>query len=182
LMTYGWAILIIAIVLAILFKLGVFSGANLTGTSCLGAPGFSCSDPVLSATTGLLSFNFGQSTGSQIYNVVMTCAAVSDSAGYPYTGGSSTNWSLIATNGVAGTVVSGTLDTEPPSSSALVIANGQSLTISSLPCYSASGIASTSSTFSVGSTFQGSVWVGYATSPGGTMQTQKALTISAKAS
>ena len=28
LMTYGWAILIIAVVLAVLFQLGVFSGGN----------------------------------------------------------------------------------------------------------------------------------------------------------
>ncbi|MGC8572244.1 MAG: hypothetical protein ACP5LH_03120, partial [Candidatus Micrarchaeia archaeon] len=60
LMTYGWAILIIAIVLAILFKLGVFSGASLTGTSCIGTVGWSCSG--LSYGASGLSFTLGQST------------------------------------------------------------------------------------------------------------------------
>jgi hypothetical protein len=32
LMTYGWAILIIAIVLAALFSLGIFSSSSLVGT------------------------------------------------------------------------------------------------------------------------------------------------------
>jgi hypothetical protein len=34
LMTYGWAILIIAVVLGALFSLGVFSGSNLLGSAC----------------------------------------------------------------------------------------------------------------------------------------------------
>ena len=37
LMTYGWAILIIAVVLGVLFQIGVFSGANLTPKAHAGA-------------------------------------------------------------------------------------------------------------------------------------------------
>ena len=61
LMTYGWAILIIAVVLGALFSLGVFSGTSLLGTTCIASSGYYCSDLVLHG--GTLSFNFGQSTG-----------------------------------------------------------------------------------------------------------------------
>jgi len=61
LMTYGWAILIIAVVLGALFSLGVFSGASLLGTTCIASSGYLCTGLVLHG--GTLSFNFGQSTG-----------------------------------------------------------------------------------------------------------------------
>jgi len=60
LMTYGWAILIIAVVLAILYQLGIFGGSSaLTGTSCLAATGYLCSTPQLN-TEGNLIVQFGQ--------------------------------------------------------------------------------------------------------------------------
>ncbi|MGC8652322.1 MAG: hypothetical protein ACP5UH_03690 [Candidatus Micrarchaeia archaeon] len=58
LMTYGWAILIIAIVIAALFSLGVFSSASYMGTTCIAESGFLCSKPVLSGTT--LTLTLGQ--------------------------------------------------------------------------------------------------------------------------
>jgi len=61
LMTYGWAILIIAVVLGALFSLGVFSGASLLGTTCIASSGYLCTGLVLHG--GALSFTFGQSTG-----------------------------------------------------------------------------------------------------------------------
>jgi len=61
LMTYGWAILIIAVVLGALFSLGVFSGASLLGTTCIASSGYLCTGLVLHG--GTLSFTFGQSTG-----------------------------------------------------------------------------------------------------------------------
>jgi len=61
LMTYGWAILIIAVVLGALFSLGVFSGTSLLGTTCIASSGYYCSGLVLHG--GTLSFTFGQNTG-----------------------------------------------------------------------------------------------------------------------
>ncbi len=46
LMTYGWAILIIAIVLAALYVLGVFNGSTFIGTSCSPAYGALCTSPI----------------------------------------------------------------------------------------------------------------------------------------
>ena len=60
LMTYGWAILIIAVALAILYQLGIFGGSSaLVGTSCLAATGYLCGAPQLN-TTGNLIVQFGQ--------------------------------------------------------------------------------------------------------------------------
>ncbi len=62
LMTYGWAILIIAIVLAALFSLGVFSSSSFTGTVCVASSGFLCSNPILHA--GNFVATIGQATGT----------------------------------------------------------------------------------------------------------------------
>ena len=62
LMTYGWAILIIAIVLGALFSLGVFSSSSFIGTTCIPASGYFCSNPVLH--NGNFVATVGQSTGT----------------------------------------------------------------------------------------------------------------------
>jgi len=59
LMTYGWAILIIAVVLGALFQLGVFNSSSFLGTGCIAQPGFYCNNPVLS-TSGVLTVTVGQ--------------------------------------------------------------------------------------------------------------------------
>ena len=56
LMTYGWAILIIAVVLGALFSLGVFG--NLLGNHCVTTPGWSCISATLS-TNGILTMKIG---------------------------------------------------------------------------------------------------------------------------
>ena len=58
LMTYGWAILIVAVVLGALYSLGVFGGANFLGGTCVASPGYLCSNPLL-ATDGTLSIVYG---------------------------------------------------------------------------------------------------------------------------
>ncbi|MGA3020943.1 MAG: hypothetical protein ABSD68_03275 [Candidatus Micrarchaeales archaeon] len=64
LMTYGWAILIIAVVLGALFSLGVFSGASLIGTSCIASSGFYCSGlTYVHSAPGVFTVTIGQSTG-----------------------------------------------------------------------------------------------------------------------
>ena len=58
LMTYGWAILIVAVVLGALYSLGIFNGVNFLGGTCVAAPGYLCGNPLLS-TGGTLSFTYG---------------------------------------------------------------------------------------------------------------------------
>ncbi|MDE1856452.1 MAG: hypothetical protein KGH98_00025 [Candidatus Micrarchaeota archaeon] len=74
LMTYGWAILVIAVVLGALFSLGVFSSSSVLPQGCVAASGYLCSGQVLlpnaanAITPTSLTFTFGQNTGSTIYN------------------------------------------------------------------------------------------------------------------
>jgi hypothetical protein len=150
LMTYGWAILIIAVVLGSLFQLGVFNSASLTGISCTASPGYLCRSPTM-VTTGLVSFTFGQSTAYPLYNFQLACAASADSSGTP---NPLTAFNSISSNGAA----------LPSSSVGNTLANGQSLVISSLPCYSSSGAQL--GTQSIGSSFSGYIWVNYTNGAG----------------
>ncbi len=56
LMTYGWAILIIAIALSALFALGVFKPT--VTNACIADSGYLCASPVMN-TSGYLSVEFG---------------------------------------------------------------------------------------------------------------------------
>ncbi|MDE1860496.1 MAG: hypothetical protein KGH72_02145 [Candidatus Micrarchaeota archaeon] len=62
LMTYGWAILIIAIVMVALYFLGILGGNNVS-TACLAQPGYICGNPAFSSVTGNLIVTVGQNTG-----------------------------------------------------------------------------------------------------------------------
>ncbi|MFP3289196.1 MAG: hypothetical protein RXO35_02080 [Candidatus Micrarchaeota archaeon] len=97
LMTYGWAILIIAVVLGALFSLGVFSGSSLLGTSCVASPGYLCQNPVLS-TSGTLTFSFGQNTGATVYNAIVYVEpqAASPGSSAPFFSSNYTNVGTLA--------------------------------------------------------------------------------------
>ena len=73
LMTYGWAILIIAVVLAALFELGVFNGSNLAPQACIAQAGFVCKNPVYTANG--IGITFGQTTGMEYFDSFMFIAA-----------------------------------------------------------------------------------------------------------
>jgi hypothetical protein len=60
LMTYGWAFLIIAVVLGALFQLGAFSGSSLIGSSCVASAGLKCSEMTLTHANGWLALKIGQ--------------------------------------------------------------------------------------------------------------------------
>ena len=137
LMTYGWALLVIAIVLVALFALGVFNGSSFLSTSCVASSGYICSQPVAlpnGASSVMVTINFGQNTGSTAYNAVVALAPQSsalNSAGYPTT---------ITTNSL-GTLSAGSI---------------QSINFL---------VPSTefTSTNAIGSQFSGYVWLNYST-------------------
>ncbi|MDE1856423.1 MAG: hypothetical protein KGH49_04295, partial [Candidatus Micrarchaeota archaeon] len=58
LMTYGWAILVVAIVLGLMFGLGAFSARGVISNSCLTSAGYLCQNPILNST-GWLGMKFG---------------------------------------------------------------------------------------------------------------------------
>ncbi len=185
LMTYGWAILIIAVVLGALFSLGVFSGSSLLGTSCIASPGYSCSNPILN-NAGTLSFTFGQNTGSTIYNVELACAATSTGTGQPSStalGGGYNSLLLSASGGGSPGLANGITG----GVSTLVgnqLSSGQTVQISGWPCYGTTGSALGSQ--SIGAAFSGFIWMNY-TSSQCTMEasgcpwlTAKVLTVTVK--
>ena len=71
LMTYGWAILIIAVILAALYDIGVFGGITSLGNSCIAVSGFTCTNTTLDSS-GLFSFTFGY-VGQNITIVGFAC-------------------------------------------------------------------------------------------------------------
>jgi len=74
LMTYGWAILTIAIILATLYYLGVFRTTTFVRPTCALEPGFSCySFKFVEGAKGL-ELDFGQAKGTSIRVTAMGCS------------------------------------------------------------------------------------------------------------
>ncbi len=73
LMTYGWALLIIAVVLAAMFQLGIFNPGQFAGQECILPAGLSCINSYL-FTNGMLSINILQSTTSPINVTGYNCS------------------------------------------------------------------------------------------------------------
>ncbi len=63
LMTYGWALLIISIVIVALVSIGVFNG-NPLGTTCIAGPGYTCQVISYSQTSGNVIVTIGQDSGA----------------------------------------------------------------------------------------------------------------------
>lgn len=73
LMTYGWAILVIIIVIAVLFYIGVLNPRNVTPTACTFPPGISCASYKLDINN-TLSLRIGQSLGHRINVTGINCS------------------------------------------------------------------------------------------------------------
>ena len=71
--TYGFAILAIAIVLAVLYTFGVFSRFTFVSSSCIAEAGYVCTNPMMN-TSGYLSFGFGQ-VGQYIMLTGFSCTS-----------------------------------------------------------------------------------------------------------
>jgi len=75
LMTYGWAIVVVAVVIGVLFALGVFSPSTGGSTnSCIAISGFRCSGAVLTSS-GILSMNIGQLISGPITVTSIGCTS-----------------------------------------------------------------------------------------------------------
>jgi hypothetical protein len=164
LMTYGWAILIIAVTLGALAFLGVFSGTGLLPTACIASSGYICNNPVYIHQTGgegNLIVTIGQSTGTQ-WNTANVYFVPQSSEGSVASGTSLTSASYVGSNtngGTGWTFPSGMQ---------------QSVTIQ---------IPTSSGTTPPGTSLQGYLWVTYTTSSAGAapLETEFA-TVTAKAS
>ncbi len=79
LITYGWAILIIAVVLAALFASGVFNPSHFAGQECVLSAGFSCLNYYL-YPNGILTLNLFQSTSGAINITSLGCDSAESTA------------------------------------------------------------------------------------------------------
>ena len=71
--TYGWAIIIIAVVLAALFELGLFSPGSFTSTTCVFPAEFGCLSAILYSTNSTISLNIQQAIQSNINVTSLAC-------------------------------------------------------------------------------------------------------------
>ncbi len=72
LITYGWAILIVAVALGVLWSLGLFSNKSVNNL-CVGAAGYVCSNPVL-VSNGVLSVSIEPISGSALTVTGLGCS------------------------------------------------------------------------------------------------------------
>ena len=158
-MTYGWAILIIAVVMVALFSLGILGG-NPLGTSCLAQSGYICQSPVLHSTT----FNVvvGQATGNNWVGVnVFWVNQGTSSSGLTSATCPPTSSNTFGTNG------------------GFICANTNSISLNSGGTATLTFVAGSSAT--TGATAAGTLWATYELTSGGTPYTVQLATATLKA-
>ena len=145
LMTYGWAILIIAVVLAALFELGVFNGSNLAPQACIAQAGFVCKNPIYTANG--IGITFGQTAGRDYYGDWIFVASQGEALNQ---NGIPINFTCTAT-GCANAVPVGVL---VPGQIVGVDFNASKFAYGQIPANAP-----------IGTPFAGYVWLGYCLSP-----------------
>lgn len=160
LMTYGWALLIISIVIVALVSIGVFNGSPL-GTTCIASPGFTCAVQTFSQASGNLTVTIGQDSGTPwtTANVVFINASQESSV---QSTGLTTAMLTPQTAGPSNNIVSGLPSGTTTTVTLSVIGAGQA---------------------HVGQGISGYIWVQYTTGSSGGAVTQAQLaSVTAKAS
>ncbi len=156
LMTYGWAILIIAIVMVALYSLGVFNGGSPIGTSCLAQSGFMCQTPVLHTTTFTVTLGQASGTSWATANIFWVPTGYAITAATPCPAAASNT----ITSGVSCGIVS-TAMTSGQTLPATVVLSGTGA--------------------SVGTTATGQLWAVYTTATGGPYVAQLTKGVNLKA-
>jgi hypothetical protein len=141
LITYGWAVLIMLVVVGVLFYLGIFSPHTIM-TCSFQNPGFTCYAYKLAANTsnmGGLVLDMGQATGHDIKVTGFNCTT-------------SDTWNLVDFDGVSAnntTIATGSHRT----------LNGTVANPTPLPCYKTDGTKMGAADF--GSYYKGKIYIHY---------------------
>ncbi len=166
LMSYGWAILIIAVVIAVMFELGLFNGPPIAN-ACIGSVGFSCQDAIFT-NGGYLHFQLGQATGHTIYINGIACSQNTSADGYPMYGnigvsppGNINGYATINGNNTFKIYESGFSSYHGFESSEIVLSSGGYANVS-VPCYNG---ANSIAQLQIGQVFRGTIWLNYSTTP-----------------
>jgi len=149
LMTYGWAILIIMVVLAVLFYLGVLNPSGLTPNQCTFPAGVTCVTYKLEAITGKLNLDIGQGTGKTIRVDGVFCTSNSTSNFTPSALGKTIAYSPLANV----TITSG--------SHAYVGKTGLAGGLGNVTCTNTEGAALTTDQTAMGTQYIGRVYINY---------------------
>jgi hypothetical protein len=163
LMSYGWAILIIVIVMVGIVTLGLFNGLGSTPTSCTTVAGYSCSQIIYSHTTGTVTFLFSQSSGvtwaaANVYFIPNTNG--SNSGGIPLT---------IINSPTSGNTI-GYTQSNPAGSG---LASGQITPIT---------LTVSGPNVAIGSAVEGKLWIAYESSKSSQVYYEEVATMLLKAS
>ncbi len=178
LMTYGWAVLIIAIILVMLYFLGVFNLGTQTTTVCQSVPGYSCQGLTLNRS-GYLSFELTQNTGSVFHNMQIACSSSQGSSG-PYIDGINPFQYVDSGNG------NRAQPNAPSADNVLGMSSGASAFIGNIVCYNINGAATNVNPQAIGAVYTGSIFINYTIAGGAPSQTTnpwqtaKVATISVK--
>jgi hypothetical protein len=161
LMTYGCAILIIMVIMAVLFYLGVLNPSNLTPTQCTFPAGFSCVTNKLQTGTSKLYLVVSQGTGHNIQINGINCtqqtdaskmtAAIINYSNYPQTGGCAAGQSINLTSGAKATLA----DAIGVNASA----NGCPANSTAIICSTSTGV--TPGDMGIGSLYSGNIYISY---------------------
>jgi hypothetical protein len=158
--SYGIALVIVTIAIAVIYKTSILSPSLVT-SSCSPIPGFSCDAYAINAITGVLTVTLSQATGGPININGAACSSLGSSSGSgPQFGNLGvTGNTLYYPGGVA------------PSSNTVYSDSGATL---QLNCYSSAGLASGP----VGNSFIGYLWLNYTVpSYGNTIQQVASLNL-----
>lgn len=169
LMTYGWAILVIAIVMVALFGLGILGGGGSSlATTCLANSGFSCSTPIFSASTGNLVVTVGQATGTSWTAANIVFVPTGTSTAFPCILFFGTSAGVCHT-AAAGTWPAAGVNAIPLVTNGQQFVNQQEVTGLNIPINTVAGQAIGANTISLvtGQEETGSLWVQYYTNGGG---------------
>jgi hypothetical protein len=156
LMTYGWAILIIALALGVLYSLGVLNPGRLKPVMCMLPAPFTCQIQTFN-TAGVLTITLAQGSGSTY--TINGIACVDNS---------------LLTNGLPSSISYWTTSlTFSTGSSSLP--SGSTVTISGIKCYTTTPTPGSQYTGSIGSSFGGTLVINYALPSGATAYTSGSI-------
>jgi hypothetical protein len=148
--TYGWAIAIITVIIALLYSINVFNASSSLGSSCTARPGYSCTGILLSPT-GQLSFTFAQDASATVYNAQFACIS---SSGY-----TTPNLAYYAAQAQGGGLTGAVSTSGPAGVQSANIPSAAGFTLNGIQCYTSTG----STSFPFGAIFTGQVWMAYNT-------------------
>jgi hypothetical protein len=147
--SYGMALIIIAVVILAVVQLGVFS-PPLSPAYCNTAPSFSCSSATMRASSGVLTILLSQATGATMNVVGAACSSqanVTSAGPGPEFGNIHVGYDAITAPQYY---------PDAALSNGIILYSGNS-TVLRVYCYGGSGIAKGSS----GDTFSGTVWLNF---------------------